>query len=80
MNILAGKHFNAGLRAIFFSIGYLGWFVGPPAFALSTLVLFAVLIRRQFFSAARAGPSCPTVPADQFCGPGKTESMRPVNL
>ena len=53
MNILAGKHFNAGLRAIFFSIGYLGWFVGPPAFALSTLVLFAVLIRRQFFSAAR---------------------------
>ena len=27
MNILAGKHFNAGLRGIFFSIGYLGWFI-----------------------------------------------------
>ena len=37
MNMLAGKHFNAGLRGIFFSIGYLGWFVGPVAFALTTL-------------------------------------------
>jgi uncharacterized membrane protein len=53
MNVIAGGHFNSGLRGLFFSIGYLGWFVGPPAFALSTLVLFAVLIRRQFFSAAR---------------------------
>ena len=53
MNVLAGKHFNAGLRGIFFSIGYLGWFVGPIAFALSTCLLFGVLLRRQFFSEAR---------------------------
>ena len=53
MNILAGKHFNAGLRGIFFSIGYLGWFVGPLVFVLSTLLLLCVLVRRQFFSAAR---------------------------
>jgi len=53
MNVLAGKHFNAGLRGIFFSIGYLGWFVGPLVFALSTLLLLSVLVRRQFFSAAR---------------------------
>ena len=53
MNILAGKHFNAGLRGIFFSIGYLGWFVGPLLFVLSTLLLLCVLVRRQFFSAAR---------------------------
>ncbi|MCX7305326.1 MAG: DUF599 family protein [Hyphomicrobiales bacterium] len=53
MNVLAGKHFNAGLRGIFFSIGYLGWFVNPVAFALSTLLLLCVLVRRQFFSAAR---------------------------
>jgi uncharacterized membrane protein len=53
MNILAGKHFNAGLRGIFFSLGYLGWFVNPVVFALSTLLLFGVLVRRQFFSAAR---------------------------
>ncbi len=53
MNILAGKHFNAGLRGIFFSIGYLGWFIGPVVFMLSTVLLLAVLVRRQFFSAAR---------------------------
>lgn len=53
MNILGGKHFNAGLRGVFFSIGYLGWFVDPIVFVLSTLLLLAVLVRRQFFSAAR---------------------------
>jgi uncharacterized membrane protein len=53
MNVLAGKHFNAGLRGIFFSLGYLGWFVNPLVFACSTVVLFYVLVRRQFFSAAR---------------------------
>lgn len=53
MNILAGRHFNAGLRGIFFSIGYLGWFIGPLGLAVTTLLLLAVLLRRQFFSAAR---------------------------
>jgi len=53
MNILAGKHFNAGLRGVFFSIGYLGWFVGPEVLVLTTLLLVTVLVRRQFFSAAR---------------------------
>ncbi|TGV75855.1 DUF599 family protein, partial [Mesorhizobium sp. M00.F.Ca.ET.149.01.1.1] len=52
-NVLAGKHFNSGLRAVFFSIGYLGWFVDPVVFVMSTVVLLAVLVRRQFFSAAR---------------------------
>jgi uncharacterized membrane protein len=63
MNILAGRHFNAGLRGIFFSIGYLGWFIGPTVFALSSVLVLLVLLRRQFFSRARA-----TV-LDQF-GPG----------
>ncbi len=54
MNILAGKHFGAGLRGVFFSVGYLGWFVNPLAFFATTLLLLAVLTRRQFFSAARA--------------------------
>ena len=54
MNILAGGHFNAGLRGIFFSLGYLGWFIGPAIFAATTIFVFVVLLRRQFFSAARA--------------------------
>ncbi|MCO6186123.1 DUF599 domain-containing protein [Rhizobium sp. L1K21] len=53
LNILAGRHFNAGLRAIFLSIGYLGWFVGPYVFMLATVFVMVVLIRRQFFSEAR---------------------------
>src|SRR5947208_407598 len=39
MNILAGKHFNAGLRGVFFAIGYLGWFAGPAVLVVATLLL-----------------------------------------
>lgn len=53
MNVLGGRHFNAGLRGIFFALGYLGWFVGPAVFVLTTLLVFFVLLRRQFFSNAR---------------------------
>ena len=53
MNVLAGRHFNAGLRGIFFSIGYLGWFVGAAPFVVATILVTAVLVRRQFFSRAR---------------------------
>lgn len=53
MNILAGTHFNRGLRGIFFSIGYLGWFLGPIVFMITTSCVLYVLIRRQFFSTAR---------------------------
>ncbi|MDF1609963.1 DUF599 family protein [Hoeflea sp. YIM 152468] len=54
LNTLAGRHFNAGLRAIFLSIGYLGWFVDPVVLMGSTTLVILVLIRRQFFSKARA--------------------------
>ncbi|MDK1376742.1 MULTISPECIES: DUF599 domain-containing protein [unclassified Sinorhizobium] len=53
MNILAAKHFNAGLRAIFLSIGYLGWFISPYVFIVLTGFVIFVLVRRQFFSEAR---------------------------
>ena len=74
MNILAGKHFNAGLRGIFFSIGYLGWFVSPAgACAVDDRCCSCVLVRRQFFSAARDALARCRLPH----GPGKTESIRP---
>lgn len=53
INILAGRHFNAGLRATFLSIGYLGWFAGPWFLMGSTTLVILVLLRRQFFSNAR---------------------------
>lgn len=53
LNIYAAQHFNAGLRAIFLSIGYLGWFVSPYVFIVLTVFVIFVLIRRQYFSDAR---------------------------
>jgi len=53
MNILAGRHFTAGLRGLFFALGYMGWFVGPKVFICSTLFVLVVLMRRQYFSRAR---------------------------
>jgi uncharacterized membrane protein len=53
MNILAAKHFNSGLRAIFLAIGYIGWFLSPVVLIGTTVFVVAVLTRRQFFSEAR---------------------------
>jgi uncharacterized membrane protein len=54
LNVLAGRHFNRGQRAFFFAIGFLGWFAGPYVFAVATLAVLLVLIRRQFASRARS--------------------------
>lgn len=53
MNIIASKHFTAGLRGIFFALGYLGWFVSPYVFIITTVFIVLVLTRRQYFSRAR---------------------------
>lgn len=52
INILAGRHFNHGQRAMFFSIGFLSWFAGPVPFIAVTTSVTLVLTRRQFFSNA----------------------------
>ncbi len=54
MNIIAAMNFNAGLRTVFLSIGYLGWFVNAFVFMATTTLIILVLLRRQFFSEARA--------------------------
>ncbi|BCJ91150.1 membrane protein [Terrihabitans soli] len=50
MNISAARHFNRGLRAYFFALAYLGWFGGPAALMLTTILVAIVLWRRQFSS------------------------------
>lgn len=62
MNIIAAKNFNEGLRAIFLSIGYLGWFVNAYMFMGGTLLVVIILTRRQFFSDARHAISDTTLP------------------
>lgn len=50
MNTVAGRHFNRGQRAFFFALGYLGWFVSPTIFMVSTLAILLVMARRQLAS------------------------------
>lgn len=52
MNVLAGRQFNRGLRALFLSIGYLAWIAGPMAQILCTAAIAGLLAYRQFFSPA----------------------------
>ncbi len=54
MIVIAGRHFNRGLRALFLSVGLLGWFAGPWAFIATTTFIVAVLARRQFASRSLA--------------------------
>ena len=54
MQIDAGHHFHWGLRALFFSIGFFGWFVNGWLFIASTTVILVVLVRRQYHSKARS--------------------------
>jgi len=47
---LASRHFNRGLRAYFFALAVLGWFVSPLAFIAATTLVLVVLQRREFRS------------------------------
>jgi len=49
----AGRHFNHGQRAIFFALGYLGWFVSPYVLMATTAAVVYVMWWRQFGSDAR---------------------------
>jgi uncharacterized membrane protein len=49
----AGRHFNRGQRAVFFALGYLGWFVGPLPLIATTAGVVLVLWQRQFASPSR---------------------------
>lgn len=50
LNTLAGDEFNSGIRAYYFGFAALGWFVAPTMFFASTLLILAVLYRRDFYS------------------------------
>lgn len=54
MATAASLSFNSGLRALYFALAMLAWFVHPLAFAAASLWVLAVLARRQFWSNAAA--------------------------
>lgn len=68
MQIDAGHHFHWGLRSLFFSIGFFGWFVNAWVFMLATTVVVVVLSRRQYLSRARAALIASGVEPDQGAG------------
>lgn len=46
----SGHHFNRGIRAYFFALASLGWFIGPFSFIAAILGVLIVLVRREFSS------------------------------
>jgi uncharacterized membrane protein len=47
---LAANSFNYGLRAYYFSLATLAWFIHPVMFMFSTVWVVLVLYRREFYS------------------------------
>ena len=50
MNILAASHFMRGIRAYFFALALLSWFVHPILFLAATTWVVLVIYRREFRS------------------------------
>ena len=51
---LFGLHFNQGLRANFFALAVLGWWVNTWCFLIATALVCAVMYRREYRSKSRA--------------------------
>ena len=48
LNRIAARNFNEGLRAIYFSLALLSWFLGPYALLITSTLVTGMLIRREF--------------------------------
>ena len=47
---LAGESYNNGIRAYYFSIPLMAWFINPLLFLLTTMIVTIVMYRREFHS------------------------------
>jgi uncharacterized membrane protein len=54
INGLAAKHSNNGLRSFYYAAAALAWFFGPVPFLVATALIVGILVRRDFYSQARA--------------------------
>ena len=48
LHALAGRHFNRGQRALFFALGYLGWFVNGWVLFVTTAAVLVIMLNRQY--------------------------------
>ena len=53
INRIAARNFNEGLRALYFALGMLAWFLGAIAFIIAITLTTLMLIRREFWSETR---------------------------
>jgi len=53
LNRSAARSFNRGLRALYFALAALAWFLGALPFIAATLLTAVMLARREFFSESR---------------------------
>jgi uncharacterized membrane protein len=51
---LAAEHSNSGLRSFYYAMALMAWFFHPLLFMAATTWILLILIRRDFFSRARA--------------------------
>lgn len=54
LSTLAGEHANGGLHTYYYGIAAFGWFISPWLFMAATLLIVAVLYRREFHSRGHA--------------------------
>jgi uncharacterized membrane protein len=52
MNILGARNFNSGIRAYYFSVSTVAWFVSEWATIVACLLTIVVLAQREFLSSA----------------------------
>jgi len=52
--VTAARSFNRALRATYFALASLAWFLGPIALILGAAITFGVLYRREFASHSRS--------------------------
>lgn len=53
LNIEAAKAFNRGLRSVYFSLGALGWLLGPWGLIVTSLATIVTIWQREFNSRSR---------------------------
>ena len=53
LNRIAARNFNEGLRAIYFALALLAWFIGPLGLIAATTLITLMLMRREFRSETR---------------------------
>jgi uncharacterized membrane protein len=65
LNTMAARSFNNGIRAYYFSVATVAWFVADWAAIVASVAVVAVLLHREFFSSAHRVAASATVIASK---------------